>query len=69
LAAKTCPFVASIRSSFYSTSADDDRVISIAEINVSKGFRRHFHRVVASATAGPNLLDGIFLCYQTIGAH
>ncbi len=60
-APKPCPFVASIGSSFYSTSADYDRAISIAEINLSKSLRRHFHRVIASACAGPNLLGGIFL--------
>jgi hypothetical protein len=61
IGAKICPFVASIRPSFYSTSANHDRAISIAEINLSKGLRRHFHRVLAPASAGPNLLDGIFL--------
>jgi hypothetical protein len=39
IGAKTCPFVASIRPSFYSTSANHDRAISIAEINLSKGYR------------------------------
>jgi hypothetical protein len=53
--------VASIRSSFYSTSADYDRAISIAEINLSKSLRRYFHRVIASASARPNLLDAISL--------
>jgi hypothetical protein len=38
---------------FEGVSTDHDRAISIAEINISKSLRRHFHRVCRTK----NLLD------------
>jgi hypothetical protein len=46
--------------SLHSSPPASDGAISIAEINLSKSLRRHFHRVIASASARPDLLDGYF---------